>query len=170
MILREEREKLEVIIKSDLILQEMMLDLLDSKEDLFNRMNYFKRKYQKYSDVIRDVNLSIGYNEEKTSPMVTLYVADKYTKTRIQLTYSQDGREIIETNITKKEMKGKENKNFITVEVPLYHEDTMKLSNPELYRYIVDNLDEVFQDKFQYLEETDYPYNGYRIFKIYLSE
>lgn len=169
MLIREEKKKLEMMIESDIILKQIVLDVYSVKEDVFNRLDYYTRKYQKYSDLKRDVNLSVGFNANKSRPCVFIYVADKYFKSKIELEYSYDGREITNHIITMKEKKEKK-KNFINIEIPIYLETTKSMTNTMLYAMIKNSVSENMNVEVLSVQESGYPVDGVRNFKVFINE
>lgn len=169
MLIREERKRMQSLIESDIILKQILLDVYTVKEDVFNRLDYYTKKYQKYSNLKRDVNLSVGFNANKSRPCVFIYVADKYFKSRIELEYSYDGREITNHSVIMKEKKRKE-KNFVNVEIPVYSEQTKHYTNTQLFEMIKDSVEMTLDLKVVNLQEQGYPLDGVRNFKVFLGE
>src|SRR5690554_2539319 len=162
-----EETKQEIKHETVKIIETILVEIDAAREDVFNRMEYFSRKYQKYSDITRDVNVSISYNVEKKKPQVVIYCADKFSRTRITLLYSLDGKDIVEKIVEIKEkMKDAE---FITVNTPLYSEDFSNLTNRELRMHIADAAIKELGDVeiLEVMEVGGYPTNNNRVFKVY---
>lgn len=171
MIFRKEESKRESILRtSEEMLKEMILDITSNVEDVFNRVEYYNRKYQKWSDMIRNVNLTVTYDTKKQKPAVFIYVEDKYYKTRVEIIFNQTGKEIIEMNTNVKQKELQKERDYVHVEVPIYMEETAGMTNVELYDIIKSTCSESINKQVAWIEEYEYPQNGFRKFKVYLDE
>lgn len=166
MIIRELKERFDVLIESDRILEEMVYTVLKAEVDVFNLKEHYTKVFQKYSTVDRDVNLSVGVNENSTNPKVSLFVGDKFRKLKIDYVYTKDGDRIIEQNTNIKSKDEKAMREF-TIEVPTYSEETKNMTNIEFYEYIKTNISHVLNQEVKEIKEEGYDDKN-RIFKAYL--
>jgi len=78
--------------------KEIEQDIITNQRDIFNLLNYYSRKYAKYSDRLNDVNTGL-FIDDLYRPVLQIFLRNKTGYIRTRLVFNKEGNKIIDKEI-----------------------------------------------------------------------